>query len=463
MLLSPIVLVRLLSVEDFGRYREFLLYTMVLLNFATLGINSSLLRFIPGRPELKWRYVDHAVLMTFVSSVLVTGGALLVDAISGGKAIGEFVVPAVIYVLLFANIDFWEFLLLTEKRSFAVLGYTTGRLVARMTTVITAAALTHQVHVIVWSLVCLEAARLMISFISWRRRVERVTADTSGALREQLQYVVPFGGSMLVGSLNRSLGSLFVAKLLGPVGLAHYAIGTYVQPVITVLRNSLSDVLLPEMVARARETQADRLILFRRTTVMIAIFLVAAGVLIARFAEILVVTLFSREYLPAVGVLQLYVLVFARESLDFGVPLRAMNYTAPIFRAAVIATVVNGALLTVLLPLWGLIGAVIAYLICRAVAGCYMGAATMRAYSVPIGSIAPWPELGKILVAAALAAILLYGKFWTEYLGFAGVIVGSVIYLAAYAALLVLLRVPEATSLLRFMWSAPGSLLRKSQ
>jgi O-antigen/teichoic acid export membrane protein len=461
LLLSPIVLVRLLSVEDFGRYREFLLYTTVLMNFATLGINSSLLRFIPGRPELKWRYVDHTVLMTFASSLLVTGGALLIDAMSGGRAIGEFAMPAVIYVLLFVNLDFWEFLLLAEKRSFAVLGYTTGRLVARMTTVIAAAALTHRVHVIVWSLVCLEAARLMVSFVNWRRRVEPVTADTSGALREQLQYVLPFGGSMLVNSLNRSLGNLFVAKLLGPVGLAHYAIGTYVQPVITVLRNSLSDVLLPEMVARARETQEDRLLLFRRTTAMIAIFLIPAGVVIARFAEILVVTLFSPKYLPAVGVLQLYVLVFARESLDFGVPLRAMNHTAPIFRSNVIAIVVNGLLLAVLLPLWGLIGAVVAYIISRVIDGCYLGAAMMRAYSVPVSRIAPWPELGKIVVAAALTAIVLYGNFWTEYLGFAGVIVGGVIYLAVYAVLLVLLRVQEATSLLRFVLSAPGSLLRK--
>jgi O-antigen/teichoic acid export membrane protein len=34
MLVSPIVLVRLLSVADFGRYREFLLYASILQSFA---------------------------------------------------------------------------------------------------------------------------------------------------------------------------------------------------------------------------------------------------------------------------------------------------------------------------------------------------------------------------------------------------------------------------------------------
>jgi O-antigen/teichoic acid export membrane protein len=461
-LISPIVLVRLLSVEDFGRYREFLLYTTVLLNFAALGINNSLLRFIPDRPELKWRYVDYTVLLTFTSSLLVTGVALLIDTLFQGKAMGEFALPAALYVLLFVNLDFWEFLLLAEKRPFAVLGYTTGRLIARMATVITAAALTGQVRVIVWSLVCLEAVRLLISFINWRRRVEPVTADTTGALREQLWYCLPFGGSMVVASLNRSIGNLFVAKMLGPIALAHYAIGTYVQPILTVLRNSLSDVLLPEMVARDREGQDDRLLLFRRTTVVITIFLIAAGVLLARFAEILVISVFSEQYRPAVVILQIYLLIFVRECLDFGVPLRAINRTTLILRSNVFAIVINAALLVVLLPMWGLVGAVIAFVISRLFEGVYLGSQTMRAYGVPVGRIAPWGDLGKIIVAAALAAIVLYGSFWTEYLGFVGVIVGGAAYVVAFAALLLLLRVPEAATLLQHVRSAPAALLRRS-
>ena len=448
-LISPIVLVRLLSVADFGRYREFLLYTTVLLSFAALGISHSLLRFIPSRPELTWRYVDHTVALTLVSSVLVVGVALLLDTALEGRAMGEFALPAAIYVLLFVNLDFWEALWLAQKRSFAVLGYTTGRLVARMLTVIAAAALTGQVRVIVWSLVCMEAARLTISFINWRRSVQPVTADTTGALREQLWYCLPFGGSMVIASFNRSIGSLFVAKMMGPVALAHYAIGTYLQPVITVLRNSVSDVLLPEMVARNREPHGDRLLLFRRTTVVIAILLIAAAVMLARFAEILVITLVSEEYRPAVNILQIYLVVFARESLDFGVPLRAINRTTPILRSNMLAIVINVALVFLLLPLWGLTGAVIAFVLSRLVEGVYLGWQTLRAYEVPLSQLAPWTDLGKVVVAAVLAAAVLYGDFWTERLGLLGVLLGAAAYLTAFATMLLLLRVPEALSLLR--------------
>ncbi|MBM0106331.1 oligosaccharide flippase family protein [Steroidobacter sp. S1-65] len=449
MLISPVVLVRLLSVQDFGRYREFLLYTTVLLSFAALGISHSLLRFIPSRPELKWRYVEQTVALTFASSVLVTGVALLLDTVLEGRVLGEFAWPAALYVLLFVNLDFWEALWLAERRSFAVLGYTTGRLIARMLTVITAAALSGQVRVIVWSLVCMEAVRLTISFISWRRRVQPVTADTTGALREQLSYCLPFGGSMVIASFNRSIGSLFVAKMMGPVALAHYAIGTYLQPVITVLRNSLSDVLLPEMVARHREPDEDRLLLFRRTTVVIAILLIGAAILLARFAEILVITLFSEEYRPAVAILQIYVLVFARESLDFGVPLRAINRTTPILRSNVVAIILNVGLVLLLLPLWGLMGAVIAFVLSRLIEGAYLGWQTMRAYQVPLSQLAPWKDLGKVVIAAALAAVVLYGDLWTEWLGLLGALLGGATFIVAFATMLLLFRVPEAMELLR--------------
>jgi O-antigen/teichoic acid export membrane protein len=43
MLISPIFLVRVLTVVDFGRYREFLLYGAILQSFAQFSINDSLL------------------------------------------------------------------------------------------------------------------------------------------------------------------------------------------------------------------------------------------------------------------------------------------------------------------------------------------------------------------------------------------------------------------------------------
>ena len=52
--------------------------------------------------------------------------------------------------------------------------------------------------------------------------------------------------------LNRNLSNVIVAKLLGAVALAHYAIGRFGEPVVTTIRNSVSAVILPEMVRKDR-------------------------------------------------------------------------------------------------------------------------------------------------------------------------------------------------------------------
>ncbi len=457
------ILVRLLSVEDFGRYREFLVYATVLIGIAGFGISSSLLRFMPEDPQRGWRFVDQTALLTLASSIVVAGGAFALDSLFAGRLLGDYGVRAALYVFLFVNLDFWEFLWLSEKRSFAVLGYTTTRLVARIAVVTITAALTRNVDAIILSLLVLEAVRLCISAVAWRARARKVQDPGDYRWREQLEFCLPFGGALVLVVVNKSLGALFVAKMLGPVALAHYSIGVYVQPVITVLRNSISDVLLPEMVGSGRNAQADPLELWRRSTVVSAIALIGAGVVLARFAEPLIQTFFSSKYLPAVPIFQLYLLVLLRESIDFAVPLRAIDKTGAILRSNLSALAINALLMIVLLPRWGVLGAVAAFLISRAFEGAYLGVQTMRAYGIGLRSLAHWADLFKVLIAAALAATVIAPAFWIEHMGIVGVALGSALYLIAFALLLAVLRIPEAAALVRLLRSAPTLVTRRLQ
>ena len=74
--------------------------------------------------------------------------------------------------------------------------------------------------------------------------------------------------ALILVTLNKSLGNLFVTKTLGVVALAHYAIGTHIQPVIGVLRNSVSDAVLPELAALKSAKGEGALALWRRSTVV---------------------------------------------------------------------------------------------------------------------------------------------------------------------------------------------------
>jgi O-antigen/teichoic acid export membrane protein len=461
-IISPIVVVRLLSVEQFGRYREFLLYASVLYALSSLGVSSSLLHFVPHRPQHAQRFVDQTVWMTLATSVIVIGAAALLNVVLDGAVAGEYMLPVAIYVALFVNFDFWEHLWIAEKRTLGVFAYTTGRLLARLTVVIVAAALTADVNVIIWSLVALEAVRCLISLILWTTRRQGRPEKLPGSWREQIRFCLPVGVAAMLTTLNRSMGGMFVVKMLGPVALAHYVIGTYLHPVLAILRSSMSDALLPEMSAHQPQEQSDPLLLWRRMSVIAAILLTAAAVILARFAEILIVTLFSPEYRSAVLVFQIYLIVLLRESLDFAVPLRAINRTAPIMYCNLLSLAINAVLLAVLLPTLGITGAAAAFVVSRTIDGFYLGLQTSRAYGISVRELASWSDLAKVPVAAALASVVLYGSFWTESFGLLSALAGALCFLLIYSALLLYLRVPEAFLLLRYVQRFPRAFATRT-
>jgi O-antigen/teichoic acid export membrane protein len=463
LLISPLILARLLTVADFGRYREFLLYVTVLTGIAAFGISSSLLRFVPRDPLSGWRFVNQSIVLTLIGSTLVGAMTLVLNTIFDGALVGEYALPAVLYTWMFVNFDFWEALWLAERRPFSMWGYTTGRLVARIAVVTVAAALTRDVNSIIWSLIGLETVRVLFAIHGWYGRNRVAPKGGTGSWAELLRFCVPFGFALILATLTKSLGGLFIAKMLGPVALAHYAIGSYVQPVVTVLRNSVSDVLLGEMAARPRDDKASVLALFRRSTVVAFILLISSGVLLARFADTIVTTLFSEAYRPAVPIFQLYVLALLRESFDFSVALRTLDKTAPMLRSNLLALVLNAGLMLLMVPRWGLIGAVGAFVIARLVEGIYLAYQTLHAYEIGLRDLADWTDLLKSTAAAAGAAVVLYGGFWTDSFGLAGVVVASAVYLFAFGLLLRLAGVPQVAMLLRHAQGYSRALLARFQ
>lgn len=450
--ISPILLVRLLTVEEFGRYREFLLYAGLLTTICAFGINNSLLYFIPSRPHSVRQMVRQATIMTIGTSLLVVGITLLADWLANGAILGDVALPVAIYVLLFVNLDFWEFYWLALKRPVPVFAYTTGRLIARIVVVVTAATIWRDVMPIVWSLIGLEALRIVGSTIAWQRAHGSIDAadrpTEESCWREQFSYCLPVGLALILVTLNKSLGNLFVTKTLGVVALAHYAIGTHIQPVIGVLRNSVSDAVLPELAALKSTKGEGALALWRRSTVVSMILLTAAGVVLFEFAHTFVVTLFSPSYEPAVLIFQIYLLVLVREVFDFGVALRAANKTTPIVTSSLYAILLNLALLVTVLPVWGLPAAALAFVISRWAEGLVLSRSTMHAYRIGVKDLARWGDLGKVALAASMASVVFYGSFWLDHFGLIGVLLGSAVFMALFIALMLMMRIPEATAML---------------
>jgi O-antigen/teichoic acid export membrane protein len=446
MLISPIFLVRLLTVADFGRYREFLLYASILQAFAQFSINDSLLYCVPANPASPWRVVRQTAILTFCSSFLVALVLAIVDSASSGAIVHGYLLPLVAYILVSVNLDFWEHLWVATGHTVRVLLYSVVRLSARVIVAVSTAALTHDFHVVIWALVVLEAVRFVAAgvllLIFDRSRREPALREP---WRDQLRYCLPSGAASLLTSLNRNISNVIVARSLGPVALAQYAIGRFGEPAVATLRNSVSATILPEMVRKDRgAASGTALELWQKATVINAIMLFPVIALVGRYAEPLISMLFGTSYTTAALIMQIYMLVVVRECFDFAPALRAVNRTRCLVESNVAGLVTCAIAMLLLIPVSGLAGAMFAFVIASWVDASWLAWRTLSAYRVGIRQLLPWRSIAKTGLAAAMAGVLLVSSVWTDVFGRGGMVIAGLAYLAVFALLLHLMRIPEA-------------------
>ena len=451
-IISPIILVRLLTVAQFGRYREFLLYAAVLQTLAVFSISHSLLYFIPAEPQCRGRVVRQTVILIACCSLLVVAAMAVIDRALGGRLVGDLLLPLSAYTLFCANFDFWDYYWVATEQPGRVFIYSSIRLASRVAVATGTAALTDSVQAIIWALVALEGARMIVMAAVW------MLNDTSASepplpdpWRAQLRYSLPSGTAWGLATLGRNLGGLVVAKMLGAVSFAQYSIGRSGDPVVVTLRTSISGVILPEMVRRGRRSGQASLELWRRANVVNAIVLFPVVVLILRFARPLIGLVFGKSYVAAAIVLKIYTLVIVRECFDFSPALRALGRTRPIVESNALSLIACAVLLALFVPAAGVAGAMAAIALSTLVDAGWLAYRTMQAYDVTLGELISWRRTLSTAAAATLAGVVLIAFPWRALLGFGGVVLASVVYLLAFGLLLLGLRVPEAQTLLEWM------------
>jgi len=445
MLVSPIVLARVLTVEDFGRYREFLLYGTVLQSLGGFAIYDSLLYFIPAHPESPWRIVRQTTVLTFCATLVTSVALVLFDLATGGAVVGPYLWQLVLYLMLSTNLDFWEMYWLSNHRSAAMFGYSAGRLLARLAVVTVVATATRDVATIIWSLIAVEALRFVGSAIAFLRFDASAREPVlNEPWRGQLRFCLPSGTGSFIANVNRYFAGIFVTKMLGAASLAQYAIGRFPEPVIAIVRNALSTVVLPEMVRRGRDNPEVQLALWKRATAMNAVLLLPVIVLVIRYADIAVVTVFGRNYEAAAPLMQIFMISIFRECFDFAPALRAMNKVSPLVYSNIVALVGCAIGMVVLTPRFGINGAMAAAVLSTFIDGIWQAHSVARHLGKTTAQLIPWSSIGRTLVAAIVACAVVVSPLWTDTFGFAGVVLAGATYMVAYVVSLKLLRVPEA-------------------
>ncbi len=403
LMLSPLLLVRILDVEGYGRYQEFMIYATLFVMICGFGIDSTLTYFLPRYPNKEREFVSQNSVLILVFSSLCMAVFLLARGPFLEIASYDFTFPLAAYVLCFVNLNWLEYYWIAKRRTDLVLLYSAGRLIARVTVLLVVAYLTRDVETILWSLVCVEAFRLL-AVLAYLLRIKLLKfAPDWSRTREQILFAGPVGLAGIMQQASRNIGKLFIGSALGAAALAQYAVASYMLPIVLVIRGSIADVIFPEMV-RARDDPQSALRLWQRSNVVFCFLLFPPFLLLIHYAELVVTTLFTNDYLPAVPIFQVYAFWLLRRCFTMDVLLRTRGRSGFMLWGSGLSIAINLTLMFALYQWVGLIGPAIAYICAEVLLEIFYANLVMRTFKLTLADLLDWKAIWRV-GAGCLAGI----------------------------------------------------------
>jgi O-antigen/teichoic acid export membrane protein len=408
-LLSPLLLVRLLEISEYGRYRQFMATAMFITSLAGFALSANLNYLIARSPEREAIDITNTCVLMLAMSVV----SALVIVVARHWIVPPEISSAwpllAVYVFLFLNLEVLVSYWLAHRQSVQVMGYTLAITVWRIATLLAATFWLHDVELIFVTLVCAEALKNLWIYVWLRRRGLLVFRWDAAAMREQVRLVTPLGAGSVLYKMN-DFGKVVVANQMGPVPLAIYTTAAYQVPLVNIIQGALADVIFPDMVKRSKSDPSQGLLLWKRAQVLIFAAICPGWVLITYFAEPLVRLLFTDAYAAATPYFQVFLLLMVRQCFQFSTPLRSVEDNASFAHANLVALIINAGLIITLMPKYGLWGPTLGLIVGQTWTSIYLGSRVLKRYKLPLSELCQWGKLGLALVASLVALAALHAS-----------------------------------------------------
>ena len=382
-LLSPLLLVRLLDIVEYGRYRQFMATAMLITSLGGFALSANLNYLIARTPERAASDITKTtvlmLLVGFVSALIIAAGRqwIVPDEIASSWVL------LAVYVFLFLNLEVLVAYWLAHGQSAPVMAYTLIVTVWRLGTLLGAAFYFREVEMIFVTIVVAEGLKNVAIYLWLRMRGLLVFRWEHEVFREQIRLVAPLGLGSLLNKAN-DFGKVVVGMQLGPVPMALYTTAAYQVPLVNIVQTSLSDVIFPDMVKRAQRNPADGLRLWKRAQTLVFAVICPAWLLLTYFAEPLIRIAFTDAYVAATPFFQVFLLLMVRHCFQFSVPLRAIEDNASFAISNAMALGINAVLLFSLMPHFGLWGPTLGLVVSQAWTSLYLGRRVMQKYKLPL-------------------------------------------------------------------------------
>ncbi len=407
MVVFTIYIIHIISVQDFGVYSTILAFSAITTAFVNFGLDTYLTREISRKRDI---FIPMMGAVTRVRFLLFAISEVLLYSIL--RVLG-YSTEITILALFFAFDPLLCFLLDSFYSIFYVEGKTRPVALAefgkRALLLFLVLFTAHRgLYWIIASYVVADSITLILLYLKYRSVVGGFPREGSMSTVRILKRSFPFSLQALTGIFFWNVDTMMVSKFLGSVPTGFYNVGATIFKAIYFIPQAFNSVLFPRISEAHSEGQLAGLkgpILES----MKSLLLIAVGIVLYSQTSIsyYIPILFGGKYAPAMklmGPMSLIVLFYFPAFVGQNI-LMAIGREGEAVRTLVIANLANFTLNLILIPLFGLIGAVYGTVISQAM----FLAATLYYLRDIIPVILPPKELARSLVIGTAAWLLTAG------------------------------------------------------
>jgi O-antigen/teichoic acid export membrane protein len=415
-----VILVRLISEEVLGTYRQaFLVYYFVAALIA-FHLESSLYYFVPNLEEARRRLlVLQTILMAGVAS-LAMGAVLFFGSGVAARLLNNPELASLVRVLwLYPLVDALALLvpayMVSVDRAPRAGVYSAAASVARVSVVVAGFAAGLSLATVLW------LAVLAVGVVAAVGCFEMVRFTPPGALRldralalRQIQYTWPIWTTTAVGVLNVRFDKLLISNVFDPATYAVYSCGAFEVPVAFLVTGSIGVAMMPTLAKLVRDGRTEEaLSIWREAARKGGLIVFPCFALLLPLSRDLIVLLYRENYAMAAWPFAIYLLVLPLRVVLYSSFLRAVGRTRPIAVSAAMGLVVNVVVSVALVRigeggLLSFIGPSIGTVFSAFVTVAYLIRSVGASAGVPASRVMPWSDLWPALAVSAAAGAVVY-------------------------------------------------------
>ncbi|MBP9150864.1 MAG: oligosaccharide flippase family protein [Flavobacteriales bacterium] len=412
---TPIIVVRLISVSDYGVLQQFLLLGNTLIPILMFGLGASLYYFYPVNVDkMLDSYVLNTYLLTALSGLLFVLASLFFgDSILewfGMQALIEHNLLIAFYILFLLVGGLMEILTVLEKRLRLTMIFNPIDKVVRMTLLVSAAFLDQSVSSCLMALLVYSGVRfvLVTGYIFSRYRNRVTLRDSLMNMKTQLIYSTPFAIAIVCTTLSERFDKFVVNKYIDSAEFAVYSLAFYSIPVLGQAFNSINNVVIPKMSSLLEENRLDEVLeLFKKVVLKTSSLALPAITFFMIMAPEIIVFLFTDKYENAVPYYRFFMLTILIVMTGFGNVLRAAKKTRQIMVASFIGMLVTVAFGSLIIPRMGMNGAIITSVIGVTLPGVLQLYLVAKCLNSSLAEFLPWKSIGLAFVASLIPTLLI--------------------------------------------------------